>query len=212
MRWLMALALGMLLGGGAPAHAEWFEASSDHFVVFADGKASDVERFAQNLERYHAAMALLTGREVAPPSPSGRVTIHEVGGERAMRELSGSRDIAGFYVPRAGRSRAFVPNIRVTNGELDFSMTVLLHEYAHHFFIASSRFAMPRWLSEGAAEFFASARFPQDGSVQIGRPANHRAVELYLAASCRSKPFSSRASRTASPKVSTATAGCSITT
>lgn len=181
MRWLLAVAFALMLGSGAPVRAEWHAASSDHFVVFADGRASDIQRFAEMLERYHAAMALLTGRNFPPPSPSGRVTIYEVGGERTMRELSGSRNVAGFYVPRAGGSRAFVPNIRVTNGEPDFSMTVLMHEYAHHFLISSSRFAMPHWLSEGAAEFFASTKFPKDGSVQIGRPAYHRAVEIQYA-------------------------------
>jgi tetratricopeptide (TPR) repeat protein len=94
-----------------------------------------------------------------------------------MRRLAGSRDVAGFYVPRAGMSRAFVPNIRFKHDETDFSLTVLLHEYAHHFLIGSSRQAMPYWLSEGAAEFLASAFFPKDGSVQIGRPAYHRSAD-----------------------------------
>lgn len=37
---------------------------------------------------------------------------------------------------------------------------------------------MPRWLSEGAAEFFAAASFPKDGGVSVGRPAVHRAGDL----------------------------------
>jgi len=74
-----------------------------------------------------------------------------------------------------------VPNIRLTSGETDFSLTILLHEYAHHFLLSSSRFAMPRWLDEGAAEFFASAKFERDGTVGIGRPAYHRAAEIAYA-------------------------------
>ena len=58
---------------------------------------------------------------------------------------------------------------------------LLLHEYAHHFLISSSRYAMPRWMDEGSAEFFASARFPRDGEVHIGRPAYHRFAELAFA-------------------------------
>lgn len=164
----------------APAKAEWHEASSDHFVIYSNSRANDIEDFAMKLERYHRAMELMTGRRIEPPSPSNRVTIFAVGSDRNLRDLYGDRDssVAGFYVPRAGASRAFVPNIKIGSGEPDFSFTVLLHEYAHHFLIASSPHAMPRWLSEGAAEFFASARFPQDGSVQIGLPANHRAYEL----------------------------------
>lgn len=187
MRWLAAgtLALVWVLGApgtAAPAEAAWHEASSENFVIYADDSPRDIERFAQMLERYHAAMQLLTSTDLPSPSPSARVTIYAVGGERDMRELSGSDRIGGFYIPRAGRSRAFVQDIRVTNGEPDYSMIILMHEYAHHFLISSSRFAMPHWLSEGAAEFFASARFPRDGSIQLGRPAYHRQGELVYGA------------------------------
>ncbi|MFW2349387.1 hypothetical protein [Qipengyuania sp.] len=164
-----------------PAQAEWLRADSEHFVVFADDSAKDVARFAEMLERYHAAMSFVTGREVDTPSPSNRVTIYAVGSARNIRKLAGIKNIGGFYIPRAGSSVAFVPNVRPSSGELDFSMITLLHEYAHHFLIGSSRFAMPRWMNEGGAEFFASARFPRDGEVQIGRPAVHRAYELALA-------------------------------
>ncbi|MEE4199367.1 hypothetical protein [Erythrobacter sp.] len=169
-----------------PASARWYEASSDNFVIYADDSEKDIREFAQYLERYHAAMELLTGREVDKPSPSNRVTIFAVGGERDIRRLTGSRFVAGFYVPRAGASRAFVQDIRNRNGNsLDFSMTILLHEYAHHFLLSQSRFAMPRWLNEGAAEFFASASFERDGSVWIGRPAEHRSGELFYAANIK---------------------------
>lgn len=60
-------------------------------------------------------------------------------------------------------------------------MIVLLHEYAHHFLISNSEFPMPRWVSEGAAEFFASAEFPDAGGIKLGMPAAHRAGELFYA-------------------------------
>lgn len=129
-------------------------------------------------------MVLVSGRSVVAPSPSNRVTIFVVGSQRDIRKLSGSdsKSIAGFYVPRAGASRAFMQDIRNrSNGYPDFSTVILLHEYAHHFLIGSSRYAMPRWMSEGAAEFFASAGFNKDGSIQICRPAMHRAGELHYA-------------------------------
>lgn len=182
MRFL-GLGLAALLAA-TPAQAEWHEASSDNFVVYADDSAKDVQAFAEMLERYHAAMTLLTGRKIDKPSPSNRVMIFAVGSERDIRTLVGDRssNVAGFYIPRAGASRAFVPDIRVRYGELDWTLTVLLHEYAHHFLISSSRYAMPRWLSEGSAEFFASASFGRDGSIMIGRPALHRGSELAYAA------------------------------
>jgi len=165
-----------------PALAAWHEASSDHFVIYADDKPANLERYAENLERYHAAMAMLLGREIDKPSPSNRVVIYAVGSQKDVRNLASarSRNVAGFYIPRAGGSRAFVQNL-ANEGDGDYpsiSTIVLLHEYAHHFLMSSSNFVMPRWLNEGAAEFFAATSFRKDGSVMMGRAARHRVGEL----------------------------------
>ena len=180
--WAAVLAALLLMSGG-PAAAEWHEASSDHFVIYADDKERDIRQFAENLERYHSAMAFMSGREVDKPSPSNRVVIYVVGDQRAIRKLVGdkSRDIAGFYIPRAGGSRAFVQDIRNQKGYPHFSTIVLLHEYAHHFLLSSTRVAIPRWLGEGSAEFFSAATFKDDGSMIIGGVAQHRAPELFHA-------------------------------
>ncbi len=173
----------LTFAAATPASADWHEASSDHFVIYYDTRADDLERFAVMLERHHQAMELSTGRQLDIPSPSNRVTVYAVGSDRNLRELYGDKNssVAGFYIPRAAGSRAFVPNIRIGSGEPDFSLTVLLHEYAHHFLISSSVHAMPRWLSEGSAEFFGSTRFPSNGTLEIGRPAYHRQGELAFA-------------------------------
>lgn len=167
----------------SPAFAAWHKAESDHFVIYADDKPKNIVRFSENLERYHKAMEVVVGVKVPKPSPSNRVVIFVAGSQRDIRRLAGgkSRNVAGFYIPRAGASRAFVQDIRMKSGYPHFSTVVLLHEYAHHFLISSSRFAMPRWWSEGAAEFFAAASFDADGGMMIGRPAQHRAGELAYA-------------------------------
>lgn len=164
-----------------PAQAAWHRAESDHFVIYADDSEKDLARFAEALEQYHAAMSLVTGREVDKPSPSNRVTVYAVGSSRDIRKLAETKNVGGFYMPRAGGSAAFVPDVRPSYGEPRHSLRVLLHEYAHHFLIGSARFAMPRWMDEGGAEFFASARFMRDGEVHLGRAANHRAGELAFA-------------------------------
>ena len=172
----------LLLLFAAPLRAEWHEAQSEHFVIYADDRAEDVQAFAEMLETYHSAMELITGRKVENVSPSSRLTIFAIGNERQMQKLAGGDPyVMGFYIPRAGFSRAFVPNIRINRSQLDPSMQVLLHEYAHHFLISQTRFAMPRWMSEGAAEFYSSAQFPKSGNVSVGRPAIHRAYELQFA-------------------------------
>lgn len=170
----LVLALALLLAPAA-VKAEWLEASSAHFVVYADDSERDVRRFSEQLERFHAAMELVTGLEGEDPSPSNRVTVFMVRNQRQIERLAGNRNIGGFYIPRAGGSVAFVPRVDAKSGQLDYPMITLLHEYAHHFLISNSRFPSPRWVSEGGAEFFASAEFTGDGGLSIGMPAMHRA-------------------------------------
>jgi tetratricopeptide (TPR) repeat protein len=185
---MMRLVLAVFLLALAPgtAKAAWQEASSAHFVVYADDSERSLRTFSEHLERYHSALETITHSKLPVPSPSNRVTVFVVRDQGEVQRLYGknSRNIGAFYIPRAGASVAIVPqvsNVGASQGELDFSMIALLHEYAHHFMISSNAFAMPRWLSEGGAEFFASADFGKDGSVGLGRPALHRAGELFYA-------------------------------
>lgn len=183
IRIVSALLAALALSFSHVARAEWREAQSDHFVIYADTGEKNLRRFAEMLERYHAAMEFITGNKTETPSPSNRVTIFTVGSKEDIRELYGNKKsrVGGFYIPRAGGSRAFVPDVKMRSGETDFSVTILLHEYAHHFLISASRHAMPRWLSEGSAEFFASAKLASGDVLEIGRPAYHRNAELQYA-------------------------------
>jgi tetratricopeptide (TPR) repeat protein len=183
LSWLSVLAL---VSSGA-AKADWVEASSEHFVVYANTTEGRARTFSQQLERYHAAIAKIVSIRLAPPSPSNRVTVYVVSGNEQVRRLygEGSRYIGGFYLPRAGGSLAIVPAIDIGTNELPMSMITLLHEYAHHYLVSSSSFQMPRWYSEGSAEFLSSASFPGKGGVGLGKPANHRAAELLLPAFAR---------------------------
>lgn len=186
---LMLGAVGMALAAcPQEARAEWLEASSAHFVIYADDSVSDVRRFSEQLERYHAAMASTTSGNHPAPSPSNRVTVYVVRDGSAVRRLHRGKDnkfVGGFYKARAGGALAVVSSITPSNGLPDFSMTMLLHEYAHHFLISRSAYAMPRWWSEGAAEFFSSVKFESDGGMSMGRPAVHRAPELFNARDVR---------------------------
>lgn len=175
---IVALVACMVPAGSA--RAAWREAQTTNFVIYADLDEDEVSRLAQRLERYHAAMELVTNVDMPPPSPSNRVTIYILGNWSEMRELAGSQTIAGFYMPRAGRAAAFVPAQRSGRRE-DFSLNVLLHEYAHHFMISNSPFALPAWYSEGGAEFFGSTRFNEDGGLTLGLPAANRYDEIFYA-------------------------------
>ncbi len=173
----------MMLAVSGVAQARWLEASSSHFIVYADDNPGNVQRFSEQLERFHGAMMLVLNIESASPSPSNRVTVYVVKSETQVRKLAGDKSglVYGFYVPRAGGSLAVVPAVDAGRGELQFSMIAMLHEYAHHVTLSNTSVAMPAWMVEGAAEFFASAKFDADGSLEIGRPAMHRGGELFMA-------------------------------
>ena len=173
MRYLLALLAFVLCP--AAANAAWHEASSEHFVVYADQSEKQIREFSERLERYHSALELAVPFKAPPPSPSNRVFVFVVDNIREVEKLygEGGDSIAGFYSARPGGSFAIVPRVKTSGRETDFSMIVLLHEYAHHYLISNVGFAMPRWMSEGAAQFFAAATFRNDGSLVLAQPSLH---------------------------------------
>lgn len=185
MRYITLGCFALLLLVTATANAQWMEASSDHFVIYGEDE-TDVRGFAQRLERFHAAMAHVFVKPQTKPGPSNRVTIFVVSSASKVRQVAGIRNkyVAGFYRPRAGSSVAVIPDLGRASSRFDASSTtVLLHEYAHHFMrTALTTRTFPLWFTEGFAEFLAGAHFKEDGSVLLGTPANHRALEIAFAA------------------------------
>lgn len=170
-----------LIFGVTTANAAWHEASSDHFVIYSEQDEALVRRFSQRLEHFHAAMAHVHARKQAKPGPSNRVTIFVVPSTTRVGKVTGLRRVAGVYRARAGSSVAVIPEVRGGATSRLTGETVLYHEYAHHFMHGLTTRALPRWFTEGFAEFFAGVRFNDDGSVTLGAPANHRALELIYA-------------------------------
>jgi tetratricopeptide (TPR) repeat protein len=179
-----ALAALTVLFLAPSAHAEWLEASSDHFVIYSDEGEERVYEFSQRLERFHAAMTHVFGAKRTNPSPSNRVRIFAVANPATVRKVLGlkNRFIAGVYIPRAGASVALIPRLKKASKQELTGETILYHEYAHHFMraVLTAR-AYPRWFNEGFAEFFAGVKFNSDGSILLGTPPMYRAVELRYA-------------------------------
>lgn len=180
-----AVAVLWLLVSSVAANADWHEASTDHFVIFADQDPDRLRKFADRLERYHRALEIILNADRPNPSPSNRVFVYMVQSDAAVRKLYGDKRsfVQGFYQPRAGGSVAFVPeNVSGSDDALD-PYRILFHEYAHHFLIGSSAENYPLWFSEGFAEFLSSVKFERDGGIGLGAPANHRGYELMVAKS-----------------------------
>jgi len=190
MRWYMAAVVA--LGLAAPARAEWYQASSEHFLIYSEQKPDLLKQYAEKLERFDSAVRVVRGMDDPPPSQGNRVTIFMVGSPAEVQRLYGDKSgtIEGFYRGRASGSIAFVartnptmvrysPNYasRLGGGVMQLDAgtdTILLHEYSHHLMMQAISTPYPEWLIEGFAEFMSTAKFDSDGSVGLGLPATHR--------------------------------------
>ena len=116
-----SLAFSML---ASSAHADWSEASSEHFVIYSDQSEKSLRPFAERLELFHATMAQVLRKAPPKPSPSNRVTIFVVSSEEEVRKLveADRSFIAGIYRPRAGATVALVPQLRNARSKLELEI------------------------------------------------------------------------------------------
>jgi hypothetical protein len=174
------------------AHAEWYRASSEHFLIYSEQQPQVLKQFAEKLERFDSAVRVVRGMDDLPPSQGNRVTIFMVSSPAEVQRLAGDKSgtLEGFYKGRASGSVAFVartnptmvrysPNYasRLGGGVMQLDAgtdTILLHEYSHHLMMQAISTPYPEWLVEGFAEFMSTAKFESDGSVGLGLPATHR--------------------------------------
>ena len=163
----------------APANAAWYEAKSNHFIVYANENPKDLKSYAEKLERFDQAVRYVRRMSDPPLTDAGRVTIFVLPDLQAIGMLAGSMSIGGFYRTDAAGSFAFVPRsttVMVQGAaegleKYDVGVSpdeIFFHEYSHHLQLADTTVAMPTWVSEGFAEFFSTANVKKDGSVSIG--------------------------------------------
>ncbi|MES2339720.1 MAG: tetratricopeptide repeat protein [Pseudomonadota bacterium] len=171
-----AVALALI---AAPAAADWREASTDHFLIYADAGEGWVKDYATRLERFASALQRLQPKGWAGGGSINRVVIYVLPSVEDVQALAGGRSVGGFYKPRIGSSVIFTPmGSRLSRDGLT-PITTLQHEYTHHFLLSTARSGYPFWYSEGFAELFGTARVQPNGTVEIGHPAEHRAYNLF---------------------------------
>lgn len=183
VRLVLGCVFAALMVAAGPAHAAWHEAKSKHFIIYADENPNSLQNFASKLEKFDKAVRVARAMDDPPMGDAGRVAIYVLRDTESVSRMAvgKSSSIAGFYIPRASGSVAFVPRKAGGNERWDISPdTVFFHEYAHHLMLQNTDAALPSWLIEGFAEFFSTAEFMRDGSVHLGMPASHRAAGLFL--------------------------------
>lgn len=180
-RWFWIAAAIVLGAASVPACAAWHQAQTRHFLVYADLRPDELRRFVERLERFDRAVRSVRRMQDPPLTQSNRLTVFVVNHLSGIERLAGSYDVAGFYLPRASGSVAFVPRkagSKYSKWDLD-AEPVFFHEYAHHLQLQFANVALPLWVTEGFAEFFAPTELRDDGTVVIGAVPTYRAPALF---------------------------------
>ena len=169
---------------GTSAHAAWYQASSKHFVIYANENPNELSDFATKLERFDQAVRYVRGMDDPPVGLGNRLTVFVLPSVDAVQRLmNGDRFIEGFYTGRASGSYAFVPRTTGADGPNMLNAgTIFFHEYSHHLMFQIVDRPLPQWVVEGFAEFMSTVRFEKNGDIGLGAPANHRAWGLLLGA------------------------------
>lgn len=195
MRMRFAVLVSAALLASAPAHAEWWEAKTDHFIVYSESSEADARQFAEELEQLDMSLRALQNIKFSPAtSDSRRLTVFRSGDTDDVGRLAGADGVAGFYIPRLGGSVAFTPakkgmseagsilaRKRDSRTNLD-PKSVLFHEYAHHFMFQHFSAAYPSWYVEGFAETAATIEMQPDGSFHLGNPPQYRSDAIFSGA------------------------------
>ena len=172
---------GLAMFVATPAHAAWHRASSPHFIIYSDQSPEKLRAFAVKLERFDKAVRIARSMQDFPIGDGNRLTVFVLSNTGAVRKLANDKTgfVAGFYIPRASGSVAFVPRNAGEGAKTDLNAdTIFFHEYAHHLMLQKAQAAYPAWLVEGFAEFYSTAKFEPDGSVGLRDAASTKTVTL----------------------------------
>ncbi len=174
----------------APAHAEWWEARTDHFIIYSQDDERDTRKFATQLERYDNALRSLQSVKFKPLTADWqRVTIFRLGDVKDIGRLAHADGVAGFYKPElipveftpvrdSKELGSITARLRDSRTDLD-PKSVLFHEYAHHFMFQYFPAGYPSWYVEAFAETLATIDLHDDGSFHLGNPPQWRSDDLF---------------------------------
>ena len=165
-----------------PAAAEWQQASSKHFVIYADMPVDELKAYATKLETFDAAARLIRKMNDPTVGDGNRVHVYVVPNDLDVNHTLGGSDLGvlGYYNDDVRSPYIITPRkVRRDLDNRNFDpKTVFFHEYTHHLQLQSTNRPMPAWLSEGFAEFLGNPIFGEDGSVSIGTPPKDRAAAI----------------------------------
>ena len=179
---LRLAALAALVLAPSRAMAEWYEARTNHFIIYSQQKPEELRDYATQLERFDSAVRAVRQMKDPPPTSTNRLTLFVVRDAEDVADALGASGsgIAGVYFGRASGPVSIANSEKKRSKLVLDGRTVFLHEYLHHLMLQDATAAYPTWMTEGYAEFFATAEFRDDGSVEFGEPPHYRGWELRM--------------------------------
>lgn len=173
-------ALAALVLAPSQATAAWYEAKTNHFIIYSQQKPDALRKYATELERFDSGVRAVRQMKDPPPTSTSRLTLYTLRDSEDVSDITGIGGIAGVYFGRASGPVSFANSEPKRNRwDLD-GRTVFFHEYLHHLMLQDATAAYPTWMVEGYAEFFAPAELLPDGSVEFGEPPHYRGAYLRL--------------------------------
>ena len=177
-RLLVALCLGALVAGAAPAaerSPRWVEVRGQHFTVYSDGNVKQARQVAAQFEEIRGLFKRMW--PLARVDPSRPILILAAKDERSLKTLlpefwerKGSVHPAGIFV--RGEDKHYIA-LRTDLGDEYESWEenpyhLVYHEYAH--LILDLNFGnLPAWINEGLADFYGGTIIGRD-EIQQGKP------------------------------------------
>lgn len=173
-------ALAALALAPSQAMAAWYEAKTNHFIIYSQQKPEALRAYATELERFDSGVRAVRQMKDPPPSSTSRLTLYTLRNSQEVSYVTGIGGIAGVYFGRAS-GPVSLANSQPKRDRWDLDgRTVFFHEYLHHLMLQDATAAYPTWMVEGYAEFFAPAELLSDGSVEFGEPPHYRGAYLRL--------------------------------
>ncbi len=153
-----------------PSTDRWIELRSENFVITSRLSEDSTRALSKELEIFRAASLAYT--------PLGRteailpLRVYAFDLSSAVPPFTREKGTAGYYLEDIRESV-----VVVIGHSLTVPKTTIQHEYTHLLMSQQGSLIVPRWLSEGFAEFMSTLSV-RDGKVLIGAPAQPRVLNL----------------------------------
>ncbi len=152
----------------------WVKVTTKNFSVVSDKRQKDVIELVESLERFRTAFELFFGIKLSDNIRPVKVIL--TGNTDMDGFLAGGSSSVfrkGYFVDSSIGNYAMVEDTDAISGNSTLTMSpraILFHEYTHYLTANLSRANLPRWFSEGFADFMSETQFPNDKTIKFGVP------------------------------------------